>query len=181
MPHLKNFLLLLLLVPVLSFCQDKDEELINWKTSRQLTWSDYKGKPDPNSDAAASTTTYLGIEYKMDDKGFGWKIECKFSITRSWGRTRTDHVLKHEQGHFDIAELFARKLNQKMKDYQFNKNTYKDDLKTIYNGITAEKESFQDLYDNETDHSRKKEQQSEWEKKIEKMLKDLKDYSDYSK
>lgn len=179
MPHLKNYLLLLLLVPVLSFSQDKDEELIDWKTSRQLTWGDYKGKPDPNSDAAASTTTYLGIEYKMDDKGFGWKIECKFSITRSWGRTRTDHVLKHEQGHFDIAELFARKLNQKMKGYQFNQTTYKDDLKTIYNGITAEKEAFQDLYDNETDHSRKKEQQSEWEKKIEKMLKDLKDYASY--
>jgi Bacterial protein of unknown function (DUF922) len=179
MLKLKRYFLLFFLLPAFSFGQDKDEELIDWKPSPLLTWGDYKGKPDPNSDAAASTTTYLGIEYKMDDKGFAWKIQCRFSITRSWGRSKTDHILKHEQGHFDIAELFARKLHKRMKEYQFNKTTYKNDLKTIYNGITADKEAFQDLYDDETDHSRKKEQQAEWEKKIEKMLKDLKDYSSY--
>lgn len=179
MLNFKRYFFLLLLVPALCFGQDKDEELIDWKVSRQLLWSDYKGKPDAGSDAAASTTTYLGIEYKMDDKGFGWKIQCRFSITRSWGRSKTDHILKHEQGHFDIAEIFARKLNKKMKEYQFNKTTYRTDLKTIYNGITSEKEAFQDLYDNETDHSRKKEQQAEWEKKIEKMLNELKDHSGY--
>jgi hypothetical protein len=170
--------LLLLTLPLLSFSQDK-EELIDWTVARQLTWSDYKGSPDAGTDAAASTTTYLGIEYKLDEKGFGWKIQCCFSITKSWGRNKTPHVLEHEQGHFDIAEIFARKLNKKMKEYQFSQATYKTDLKTIYTSITTEKEALQDQYDRETDHSRKKEQQAEWEKKIEKMLTELKAYSGY--
>jgi Bacterial protein of unknown function (DUF922) len=180
MQHLKKYFFLLTAIPVFCFAQDKDEELIDWKSSRQLTWSDYKGKPDANSDAAAATTTYLGIEYKMDEKGFAWKIQCRFSLTKSWGRSKTDFILKHEQGHFDIAEIFARKLNKKMSEYQFNKTTYKTDLKTIYDGITKDKEAFQDLYDSETDHSRKKEVQIEWLKNIEKMLEDLKDHSGYA-
>ena len=176
---LKSFpALLVLTLPLLSFSQDK-EELIDWTITRPLTWSDYKGSPDSNSDAAASTTTYLGIEYTLDQKGFGWKIQCSFSITKSWGRSKTPHVLKHEQGHFDIAEIFARKLNKEMKEYQFSQTTYKTDLKAIYTSITTEKETLQDQYDRETDHSRKKEEQVEWEKKIEKMLAELKDYSGY--
>ena len=167
------------MIPGFCFAQGKGEEMIEWNASRQLTWSDYKGSPDPSSDAAASTTTYLGIEYKMDEKGFSYKIQCRFSLTRSWGRNKTDIILRHEQGHFDIAELFARKLNKRMSEYQFNKTTYKTDLKSIYEGITKGKETFQDLYDSETDHSRKKEQQIEWLRKIEKMLDELKDYSGY--
>ena len=42
-----------------------------------------------------------------------------------------------------------------------------------------EKESFQDSYDKETNHSINKEKQAEWLKKIEKMLVDLEEYSNY--
>jgi Bacterial protein of unknown function (DUF922) len=180
MKNLRIYFFLLTAIPAFCFAQDKDEDLIEWKASRQLTWKDYKGKPDPSTDAAASTTTYLGIEYKIDEKSFAWKIQCRFSITRSWGRSKTDFILKHEQGHFDIAEIFARKLNKKMDEYKFNSATYKTDLKTIYDDITAEKEMFQDLYDSETDHSRKKEQQVEWEKKIAELLKEYQSYSNYN-
>ena len=179
MQAFKKYFFLLLLVPAYSIAQNKNEETIEWNASRQLTWTDYKGSPDPKSDAAASTTTYLGVEYSMDEKGLSWKIQCLFSITRSWGKHKNDFVLKHEQGHFDIAEIFARKLNQRLKAYTFNNATYKEDLKTIYTTITSEKEAFQDLYDRETDHSRKKEVQEEWLKKIIKMLEELKDYSSY--
>jgi|SRR5258706_6508094 len=180
MQILKIYFLLLVIIPSVSFAQGKDEELIEWDSSRLLTWTDYKGHPDPRSDAAASTTTYLGIEYRMDEKGFSYSIQCRFSLTKSWGKSRTDFILKHEQGHFDIAEIFARKLNRRMSEYQFNKATYKTDLKSIYDGITKEKEAFQDLYDTETDHSRKKEQQLEWLKKIENMLRELDFFRGYA-
>ena len=180
MTYIKTYFLLLLGLPTICLAQVKDEELIKWDSTRLLTWNDYKGRPDPASDAAASTTTYLGIEYRMDEKGFSYRIQCRFSLSRSWGRSKTDFVLKHEQGHFDIAEIFARKLNKRMSEYTFNRNTYKTDLKEIYEGITKDKEAFQDLYDKETDHSRKKEQQLEWLKKIEKLLNDLSAYQAYS-
>lgn len=180
MQKLKWYSLFLLLLPVFSFTP-KEDDMIDWKEDRLLVWDDYKGTPNPNSDAAALTATYLSIEYEMNQQGVGWTIQCKFSRPRSWVRSKTDHILLHEQGHFDIAEIFARKLHKKMKEYRFNKNSYQKDLETIYNGITKEKENFQDQYDRETDHSREKEQQAKWTEKIKSSLKELKDYADYSK
>src|SRR5215212_7515699 len=117
MANFRLYFLLLLSVPALSRAQSDDEKMIKWDSTYHLSWADYKGHPDPRSDAAASTTTYLGIEYRMNEKGLSYSIQCRFSLSKSWGRSKTDFVLQHEQGHFDIAEIFARKLNQKMQQY----------------------------------------------------------------
>jgi hypothetical protein len=170
---------LLLLLPLLSLAQEKDEELIEWKNSKKLSWNDYKGKADPASGAAASTATYLTIEYNFDRSGLTYKITCSFSKDKSWTRDRTDHILAHEQGHFDIAEVFARKLNMRMKEYRVNTRTMQNDLKKIYQEVMDEKEKMQNDYDEETNHSIIKEKQAEWLKKIKELLEGLKGYADY--
>jgi len=169
----------LFLIPSASFTQSKEEELLDWSASRRLTWNDYKASPDPESDAAASTTSVLAIEYNISSSSFGYKIESRFSKTRSWGLYKTDYILSHEQGHFDIAEIFARKLNKKMSEYKFNKRTYQQDLNKIYNDILDEKEEMQNEYDKETNHSINKEKQKEWLKKIKEKLDEYEDYADY--
>lgn len=179
MPKTLLPLLLGILLPVLAISQANGEELIDWKGSKKLTWTDYKGEPVAESDAAAATTTYLGIEYHIDEKGFTYKIQCRFSKTKSWGRSKTSYILEHEQGHFDIAEIFARKLNKSMGEYKFNKNTFRTDLKAIYDSVALAKENYQNQYDVETDHSRKKEQQEAWNSKIKQLLTDLEKYSGY--
>jgi hypothetical protein len=169
----------LLLIPAVLFAQSRDEELLEWSASRKLTWKDYKADPERGSDAAASTTSYLAIEYNIRSNSFGYKIQSKFSKTRSWGLHKTDYILSHEQGHFDIAEIFARKLHKKMSEYQFNKKTYQKDLNKIYQEILDEKEKMQNDYDKETNHSIKKEKQAEWLKKISKMLEEYEDFAGY--
>jgi len=161
------------------FAQSKNEELLDWSASRRLTWNDYKANPDPGSDAAASTTSYLAIEYNISNSSFSYKIQSRFSKTRSWGLHKTKYILSHEQGHFDIAEIFARKLNKQMSEYRFNKKTYQQDLNEIYQEILDEKEKMQNDYDKETNHSINKEKQAEWLKKIAKMLEEYDEYSDY--
>jgi Bacterial protein of unknown function (DUF922) len=156
-----------------------DEDLIRWSAARRLSWADYKASPDPDSDAAASTTTFLGIEYKMDNNSFGYKITSTFSRSRSWGRHKDAYILSHEQGHFDIAEIFARILNKKMSGYQFNRRTYQKDLKKIYDETTDAKEEMQDKYDYETKHSINRAKQAEWLKKIETLLKEYETYAGY--
>jgi len=178
-PFKNAFLVIFLAVANLSFAQSKNEELLDWSASRKLTWNDYKASPDPNSDAAASTTSYLAIEYNISSSSFGYKIQSRFSKTRSWGLHKTAYILSHEQGHFDIAEIFARKLNKEMSEYKFNKRTYQQDLNKIYNKILDEKEKMQNDYDKETNHSIKKEEQAEWLKKIAKMLEEYKDFAEY--
>jgi len=175
----KYFIFFLLVTPLIAIAQNNNDELIDWSLSRRLTWNDYKGKPEPESGAAATTTSYLGIEYDFKNNTVTYKIVCRFSKNKSWGLYKTDHILGHEQGHFDISEIFARKLNKETGEYKFNKTTYQRDLQKIYNDVMDEKEKFQTRYDNETDFSRDKEKQSEWLKKIEMMLDNLKDYSNY--
>jgi len=162
-----------------SLAKNREEELLDWSPSRKLTWADYKASPNPNSDAAASTTTYLAIDYDISSRHFSYKIASRFSKTRSWGLHKTDYILSHEQGHFDIAEVFARRLHQKMSAYTFNSRSYQKDLKKIYEDITKEKEDVQNRYDRETNHSINKEKQAEWLKKISVMLNELADYAGY--
>ena len=167
------------LLPLWLPAQDPGEELIEWSGNRRLTWSDYKASPDRNSDAAASTTTYLMVSYSIRNSDFSFRIESKFSRTRSWGLHKTPYILAHEQGHFDIAEIFARKFYKDLKEYKFNKRTYQQDLKKIYQDILDEKEIMQNNYDRETNHSINRENQLEWLKKIEKLLKQYEDYAGY--
>lgn len=177
--HKIALILAFITLPILGICQGEAEELLDWKNTKKLSWADYKGEPVAGSDAAAATTTYLGIEYQIDDKGFTYKIQCRFSKTKSWGRSRTVYILEHEQGHFDIAEIFARKLNKNMGEYKFNKSSFRTDLRSIYDAVALEKENFQNQYDLETDHSRKKEQQEAWNGKIKQLLTGLEKYAGY--
>ncbi|MCX6315750.1 MAG: DUF922 domain-containing protein [Bacteroidetes bacterium] len=156
-----------------------NDDLVKWSATRKLQWSDYKADPDPNSDAAASTTTLLSIEYNMKNDQFGYKITSTFSRSRSWGRHKDAYILAHEQGHFDIAEIFARLLNKKMAEYKFNQRTYQKDLKKIYDDVTDDKEEMQNQYDKETRHSINKEKQAAWLKKIADMLKEYEAWANY--
>ena len=175
----KLFLIVLFSYYLPSAAQSNNEDIINWNENQKLSWADYKGKAKTGSDAAASTATYLGIEYNFTRNGFDYKITCSFSKSKSWGLHKTDYILAHEQGHFDIAEIFARKLNKQMSEYVFNKNTFKDDLKKLYLSLTDEKDAFQNKYDEETNHSINQVRQTEWLKKIDDLLKELKAYSNY--
>ena len=178
-PFIKYFFSLFLFSSTTLLAQDKDEELVKWSPSSKLTWADYKASPNPNSDAAASTTTYLGISYNIASNSFSYKIESSFSKTRSWGLHKTTYILSHEQGHFDIAEIFARKLHRQMSAYKFNKNNFQRELKKIYQDILDEKEKMQNDYDRETNHSINKEKQEEWLKRIQIMLKESETFSGY--
>ncbi len=174
-----HFFICLLLLSSSLFAQKDNEEMIKWDGNKRLNWSDYKGKPDRSSDAAASTSTYLVIDYNIMQKTMNYKIQSLFSRTRSWGLYKTDYILGHEQGHFDIAEIFARKLHKKMSEYKFDKRTYQKSLGKIYDEIVEEKTEMQNDYDKETRHSINKEKQAQWLLKIEKLLEEYEDYADY--
>jgi hypothetical protein len=190
MPLLKKlFPLVLFCLPVLSFGQYESEkiqyassndadEFVDWTPSR-LSWDVYKGSPAGGSDAAAITSTALGMEYHVRGNKLSFSITCRFSKNRSWGKHRTEYILQHEQGHFDITEIFARKLAKELLNYKFNRKSYQEDINAIYNRVMEDKEKFQDEYDGKTDYSRNKIKQAEWLKRIQKELEDLEEYANY--
>ena len=85
-------------------------------------------------------------------------------------------MLKHEQGHFDIAEFHARKLNIlenqifSCPDDKYDETKINEEIseKILRNG-----EEFTEmfiLYDTETDGSKNKSKQTEWNNKIKFLI-----------
>ncbi|MFI5185558.1 MAG: DUF922 domain-containing protein [Chitinophagales bacterium] len=173
----KILTVLFLFLPILAICQN--DESIEWSSNKRLSWDDYLAKPTASSDAAAITSTAIGIEYHVRNNTFSYSITCRFSKTRSWGKFKTAYILQHEQGHFDITEIYARKLARELKEYQFDPQKYQDEVNRIYKRLMNEKEECQDKYDKETDFSRNKEKQAEWLEKIKEELQETAEFANY--
>jgi hypothetical protein len=156
-----------------------DDEYIPWIPDYRLTWDDFLCEPKRNTDAVASTSTALGIAYQIRSGKLMYQITCKFSKNKSWGLVKTPYILAHEQGHFDITEIFARKLYQALDGYRMNRSTFQNDINRIYETIVNAKETFQTAYDLETDHSRNKRKQTEWLERIDNLLADTQPYAMY--
>ena len=162
-----------------SYRGDHLDSLIDWSSSRKLSWEDFKAKPDGSSVNAALTSTNINIDYSFNIREFKYKLRCQFDPFKSWGRIKNDYILSHEQAHFDIAEIHARLLNKALKNYRFNARTASKDIGAIYQKLMDEHHSMQDQYDEETNYSRNEEKQKEWKRKIEHALDDLKAFSIY--
>lgn len=155
------------------------DNLIDWSTEQKLTWKDFKGHPDKNSTNAALTSSSINIEFGYNSTGLKYNIKCRFDKNLSWGRIKNDYILAHEQGHFDIAEIHARKLHKALKAYKFNSRTVSKDVNGIYNSIMKEHHEYQSNYDQETNYSRNSGNQNLWYDKISEALDSLKEFSSY--
>ena len=153
--------------------------LIEWSNDRKLTWNDFQGQAETNSVNAALTSSSIKIDFGYNRSGFTYTIRCLFNKQRSWGRVKNEYILAHEQGHFDIAEIHARKLHKALRAYRFNSRTVNEDISAIYDRIMKEHNAFQSTYDEETDHSRLPEKQREWLGNIDSLLNEYSGYRNY--
>ena len=176
---MKWALILVLLITSLSGFR-KEDETLPWSSGRPLTWNDFKARPDEYSGNAALTSSGIEFKYSYGSDGLSFSINCLFEKNKSWGKERTQYILSHEQGHFDISELHARKLNRAMKEYRYNEATASKDIPAIYNHLMKEQTAMQNQYDNETNFSRNKEMQEIWLEMIDRQLEQYQDFAHYS-
>src|SRR4051812_12870206 len=117
---------LLLLSAFNSFSQQANEHEIYWIDHKKLTWNDYLASPDM-LDSSNSALTYYGLASSMKTKGDSLTITVRsiFDKNKSWIKPgdKSDSLLIHEQGHFDIAEIYARKLKQILKEAHLKRST----------------------------------------------------------
>lgn len=168
-------ILLLLIFSICAFSQSQDT--IYWSTCYKLKWDDFLSTPDNNSKFKAVSS--VGINYRLthDEKSFAYSITCTFNRKKSWSKSTDSTLLGHENTHFNITELFARKLNQAFKNYKMNvPATIQNDFKKIAMLIRSQRDSMDNLYDKETNFSINKKKQLFWDKKIAKELKLLEAY-----
>jgi molecular chaperone DnaK (HSP70) len=156
------------------------DSCIYWQENRRLAFEDFKGSQDTTflvygypANGAASTkieTTFL-----VDENGRITVIVLnKFLKEKSWIMNRKPSVLSHEQGHFDISEIYARKIrkavNELLRKNIDDENIYKETIKLFLNELAI----HQEKYDAETHHGFLFDKQSACENKIQKELNELK-------
>jgi hypothetical protein len=177
---MKTFFLCTIISFSRMFFPVQDDSFIDWSANKKLIWDDFRKEADPNSPNAALTSSIIKYDFSYNsDGGLKFRIHCQFDKNKSWGRIKTDYILSHEQGHFDIAEIFARKLNKALKEYTPTPNVKKEVGKIYVDNMHAFRD-MQDLYDKETDNSINHPQQAAWLKKIADQLKELEPYANYN-
>ncbi|MCB0506828.1 MAG: hypothetical protein KDD21_00875 [Bacteroidetes bacterium] len=151
-----------------------------WSANRKLTWNDFKEnyKVSKYSVEAAKVSTSITYGCSVSNNEISYIVEARLYPKASWSNKEAqfDYVLQHEQLHFDITELFARKLRKILSEKIKNHKDYK--LVNKYGDkISDDWDVFQDKYDRETDHGTNDSKQKEWNIAIQQQLKMLEDFA----
>ena len=156
---------------------------INWKEDQKLGWDNFKSSVNRKSNPDVVAYTHCGWEYSVvkstnPKSPVTIEISTIFNEDRSWKDVKriNDYVLLHEQKHFDIAEIFARKLRKEVSEKIKTSGDYDKVFKTIYNTISTDYRNYQISYDKDTQHGMNKEKQAEYNAAISEQLDNLKSY-----
>lgn len=139
--------------------------------NRPLVWAHFKGTPDEQSEFFANTFWHMG--FAMSDIRFhndtailkGYEVNLEFEPSKSWVKKgkETADLLKHEQGHFDIAIICQREIIHAINQSVFVKATLQAKLGEVFNGILEKYKKMENQYDEETNHSIDTAQQEKWD------------------
>jgi len=173
-----------------------------WNKTRFLKWADFEKKPDSKSKASASSAIgfqsqplieHINTGYKFKFKIGNMQLDAIFIPSLSWvvknlTKKNSALLLKHEQGHFDLAEEITRKSRsrtaKRYHDRAFianGKNEDKAKKDAIYqvtkirnkiDGILQkELKEQQTKYESKTNHGLIKKTQDNYNKRFAKLRK----------
>jgi hypothetical protein len=172
---------------------------INWDARRPLAWSDFRGPADGNAAtervAMTAATLRWNYEYALEREASRCRYwieqvgsEAVFNQADSWVRPGylTDTILRHEQGHFDLTELYKRELDARTADLIGARATCSgatlDDavaaaergaaerVQAVFDAIWEMYTATQALYDRSTQHGTLADEQALWSRAISEAL-----------
>ena len=176
---LKNLSLSLIVVFIVCAAfviPQSNEKLLYYDNNVKLKWSDFKASPDPEASVFASS--YLG--FSLGYKGTARQdslivvVESFFNRDISWYKDDTTaYNLQHEQTHFDITELYSRKLKQSIQGATLTYKNYQSVMRELEKKAHADMNTADSIYETVTDFSRNKIEQKKWNDNIAADLKNL--------
>lgn len=153
-----------------------------WAEHNTLSWSDFRGAVNAVTEESAAAT-HCGIGFKTVCVTPGSKpsivVYNTFYVNKSWVRADAmiPEILVHEQGHFDLCEIYTRKLRQRMQGVDMAAANLRSVLESIYFEVKNEYENRQQAYEDETTHGTNFAQQSRWRDNIFRELAANADYA----
>ena len=111
----------------------EENENVPWSQNSRLNWSDFKAEPNPAAFEDAHSVIKYHFTWTVNSEKIGdhisffienLQIVPEFHPVLSWVRKleANESLLKHEQGHFDLAELVKRENLEKFKEMFYEKH-----------------------------------------------------------
>lgn len=150
-----------------------------WST-HHLSWKDFRGRAKLGTSTAAQTSS--GVTYIVECHGerFRFAVLATFAPTESWvrpdippHRTASTRTLRHEQTHFDITEVFARRLRRTFSTARGLCPDRPKDARKLFDRLSRESQAMQELYDDETAHGTAVDAQGRWSRAVATSLDSL--------
>ena len=184
---LKNIFFFIGFISLMSFSFVKDDFIL-WQENKKLKIQDFKA--DNKDTVKVNRQQFLGaisairIEYSSFQRNKNsvpeFSIKTYFDPNESWMLLKNDYVLQHEQIHFDLTELYARKMRKSIESLR-QKNVTNISIyrkKIQHWNVMKEKASNQFDADNQDYYIKigqkilfqKNPKQEAWKKKVDREL-----------
>ena len=184
---LKNIFFFIGFISLMSFSFVKDDFIL-WQENKKLKIQDFKA--DNKDTIKVNQQQFLGaisairIEYSSFQRNKNsvpdFSIKTYFDPNESWMLLKNDYVLQHEQIHFDLTELYARKMRKSVESLRqkniTNISIYRKKIQ--HWNVMKEKASNQFDADNQDYYIKigqkilfqKNPKQEAWKKKVDREL-----------
>jgi hypothetical protein len=157
--------------------RNAEQASIRWSET-PLSWKDFKGIPDSKHGGALTASGFY-YNFKCENGVAEWEVGAVFFPEKSYVNPQVRHpyMLAHEQLHFDITELFARKLRKQLSEGNIGCEDQAE-VEYLCERMVEEWRAFQQQYDIETRHSMERDAQVFWNSMIRDALKELEVWKD---
>jgi len=148
-----------------------------WSTGRPLAWSDFQGSPPSEGSEGAKTSYTLYSGWKCRGDVFEFGVIAGFRPRQSWVKaivlndsTQRRTILRHEQTHFDLAEVHVRRMRRAYGDLARPCARTNAELSALGQRLAQEEKAEQRRYDDATNHGLLAEQQGAWNRDVARRL-----------
>jgi hypothetical protein len=159
-------------------------------TFRQLTWEDFR-RTVPRGQKATGVNTNVVVEMRRaetEEASPGRWVSRPLEPPSVYAvmnkrlsgvepKGRTEEALSHEQIHFDITEIFARRLYVELQSAEAEgatrldaRNALMQVVRRTHQSKMDEREEMQARYDDESRDGGRRKQQQEWAEEVAAML-----------
>lgn len=152
-----------------------EEEAVEWKEGSHLSWNDYRLRVfRSNKGQLAITSVRHSVRGYLNEEVPDFEVKVLFIKKDSWTTDKEDlELLAHEQLHFDIGELFRRKIVKRINGLRRQGEKQKAVYQYVIRKELSEFRNFSKSYDKATRHGNLKEEQLKWERDVWEELKRL--------
>lgn len=146
-----------------------EDHAFSWSAARPLAWRDFQGSPPRGGPEGSKTAYSLSSIWQCRGKAFDFRVIVAFRTRQSWVKAAVlnDSVqrralLDHEQTHFDLAEVHARRIRRAFRSLSAPCVKTDAELAALTDRLAEEEKAEQRRYDAETDHGLLAAEQAEW-------------------